>query len=73
MVRSMEVRILGAVEVEHDGCVIPLDIPKQRAVLATLAVRTGGVVSADELVSALWGEDPPETAIGSIRSHVAPF
>jgi DNA-binding SARP family transcriptional activator len=33
--------------------------PRDRVVLAALAVRPGEVVSAEQLADALWGERPP--------------
>ncbi|MFI7100876.1 BTAD domain-containing putative transcriptional regulator [Streptomyces sp. NPDC050161] len=45
--------------------------PKQRAAFAILALRTGRVVSRDELVDGLWGESPPATAVGSLHTYVS--
>ena len=44
---------------------------KERLVLALLALRAGEVVSRDALVDALWGEDPPATAVKTLQGHVA--
>jgi DNA-binding SARP family transcriptional activator len=45
--------------------------PKQRVVLALLLLHTNEVVATDELVDALWGEAPPETAPTALRGHVS--
>ena len=39
--------------------------------LALLALRAGEVVSRDALVDALWGDDPPATAVKTLQGHVA--
>src|SRR3954469_9646925 len=44
---------------------------KERMVLALLALRAGEVVSRDALVDALWGGDPPITAVKTLQGHVA--
>ncbi|NUP48859.1 MAG: AfsR family transcriptional regulator [Catenulispora sp.] len=43
--------------------------PQQQAVLALLASRAGRVATADELIEGLWGEDPPEGALGTVRTY----
>ncbi|WP_327257923.1 AfsR/SARP family transcriptional regulator [Streptomyces sp. NBC_01244] len=44
---------------------------KQRALLGTLAVKAGQVVSADRLVDELWGEHPPANAANALQTHIA--
>ena len=39
--------------------------------LALLALRAGEVVSRDALVDALWGDDPPATAVKTLQGYVA--
>ena len=43
----MEIRLLGAIEACEDGIPLPLGGPRQRAVLADLALHAGRVVSTD--------------------------
>ncbi|KAA2255239.1 tetratricopeptide repeat protein [Solihabitans fulvus] len=50
---------------------VALGPPQRRAVLAVLLLRVGRVVSADEIIEAVWGEDPPLTALGSVHTHVS--
>jgi DNA-binding SARP family transcriptional activator len=66
----VDFRILGPVEVWHDGTHIPVTAPMQRAVLTTLLVRPGEVVSVDSIVDQLWGPEPPHTAQVTIRNYV---
>ena len=53
---GMHLRLLGPVEARLDGRSLPLGPPKQRAVMAMLALRPGHTVSIDELAEGLWGE-----------------
>jgi predicted ATPase len=56
----MRVGLLGALEVlDDDGGDVAVAGAKQRALLAVLALQVGRVVPADQLIDALWGEDPP--------------
>ena len=57
----IEFRILGPLEVEHEGRLVPLGGTRQRTVLAILLLHRGEVVSMDRLVDELWGERPPDT------------
>ena len=66
----MEYRLLGPVEVEHDGRLLRLGGPKQRAVLAILLLRRGTSVPADVLVDELWGESAPPTARNALQGYV---
>ena len=66
----MEFRILGALEVVADGEVLELGGPRQRAVLALLLLRPNTEVPRAQLLDAVWGDDPPRTAIGSLQVYV---
>lgn len=68
----MLIRVLGDLDVvEDDGKVSPITSRSQRAILAVLAAHAGTVISADSLIDTLWGDDPPETALQTLRSHVS--
>lgn len=69
-VARVDFRILGPVEVWHNGTHVPVTAPMQRAVLTTLLVRPGEVVSVDSIVDQLWGPEPPQTAQVTIRNYV---
>jgi DNA-binding SARP family transcriptional activator/DNA-binding CsgD family transcriptional regulator len=45
--------------------------PQQRAVLAVLLLAEGRQVPLDALVDALWGDDPPLTAVSTVRTYVS--
>lgn len=58
----MEVQLLGPVGVEAEGGSVQLGAPKERAVLAILALAGDAVVSEGTLIDGIWGDDPPRTA-----------
>jgi predicted ATPase/DNA-binding SARP family transcriptional activator len=62
--------VLGPVTATVDGEAVSLGSPLQRALLATLLLRANEVVSRDRLVDALWGDDPPASALGSLQIYV---
>ena len=67
----MEFRLLGPLEVAHDGELLALPAGKPRALLAALLVAANRVVSTDRLIDDLWGLDPPETAVNTLQVHVS--
>ena len=54
----MAIAVLGPLKVDGDTSALG---PRDRVVLAVLALRPGEVVSPDALADALWGDDPPAT------------
>jgi DNA-binding SARP family transcriptional activator len=69
--RAVEVGILGPIEVVAQGHDMTPTRAKERALLAILLLRGGGVVSTDALVEALWGETPPPTARKALHGLVS--
>jgi YVTN family beta-propeller protein len=67
----VDLLLLGPVEARFDGRLIALGAPKQRAVLAMLALRVGHTVSADRLAEGLWGEHPPPSAPKMVQLYVS--
>ena len=59
----MEVLLLGPLEVRSSGERLPLGGPRQRALLAHLALNVGSVVSMDTLLDDLWHGEPPPAAV----------
>jgi DNA-binding SARP family transcriptional activator len=66
----MEYRILGPVEVVTVEGPLALGGPKQRALLGVLLLNRGRAVSTDRLTAALWGDEPPGTAVNILQGHV---
>jgi WD40 repeat protein/DNA-binding SARP family transcriptional activator len=68
----MHVNLLGPVEAVSDhGGPVGLGGPKERAVLAMLALQTGSTVSADRLIDGLWGDQPPASAVKLVQLYVS--
>jgi DNA-binding SARP family transcriptional activator len=67
----MLVRLLGPVDVVVDGEIRPVQGLRRKAVLATLALHGGDVVSTGRLVDAVWGQTAPPTALNTLQRHVS--
>jgi DNA-binding SARP family transcriptional activator/tetratricopeptide (TPR) repeat protein len=63
----MGLRLLGPIELVVDRRVLNLGGPRQRIVLAMLALNANQVVTVEQLVDAVWGTSPPVTARGQIQ------
>src|SRR6202167_2149901 len=64
-------RVLGPVEIlAAAGARPPSQPPQQRLVLAMLALRTGQPVPVAELIDAVWDDQPPRSARGSLQALV---
>ena len=70
-VAAVDVRVLGPFEVVDDGRVLALGGPKQRAVLAMLALDVGRVVTRDRLVDGVWGDAAADTAVQTLQVYVS--
>jgi DNA-binding SARP family transcriptional activator len=68
---TLDLRILGPLEVSDETGPIALGGQRQRALLAVLALEPGRVVATDRLVDLLWGEGAPKTAMASLQNGVA--
>ncbi|MEU1267711.1 BTAD domain-containing putative transcriptional regulator [Streptomyces sp. NPDC005799] len=66
----MEFSVLGPVRVRRAGAELALGGPRERALLALLLVRAGEAVPAGEIVTVLWGANPPHSALNVVRRHV---
>jgi DNA-binding SARP family transcriptional activator len=64
-------RILGPLEFADESGSHLLGGVKQRAVLALLVLEAPKPVSTDRLVDALWGEQPPRTALTSLQNFIS--
>ena len=65
------IRVLGPLEVVSEDGLAQLGGPKQRAVLAMLTARAGRVVTTDELVDGIWGDEPPAAVSSSLHSYIS--
>ena len=67
----MEFRILGPLEVEDNGRLVPVGGTKQRALLALLLLHANEVVSQDRLIDELWAGSPPDSGRTALQMHVS--
>ncbi|WP_399082127.1 BTAD domain-containing putative transcriptional regulator [Streptomyces sp. BBFR2] len=67
---GFEFLLLGPLRVLHRGQEVPVPASKLRIILASLLLQANRMVSADELVTHLWGESPPTGAHITLRSYV---
>jgi DNA-binding SARP family transcriptional activator len=67
----VDFRILGPIEVVDGEAGLPLGGRNQRALLAALLLNAGEVVPTDRIIEALWGEQPPRTALTSLQNSVS--
>lgn len=61
--------VLGPVRAWRGDEPISTGAPQQRALLAALLLRGGRTATAPELLDAVWGESPPNTALAALRSY----
>jgi DNA-binding SARP family transcriptional activator len=67
----VDFRILGPLEVSHDGRSVPVTGARQRELLALLLLDAGHVVSSDRLMEELWGADQPAAGSTALRVRVS--
>jgi DNA-binding SARP family transcriptional activator len=68
---SLDFRILGPLTVERDGEPLRIGGPKSRQLLAMLLLNAGRVVSVDQLIEALWNDEPPGRATPTLQVHLS--
>ncbi|MFJ5035766.1 AfsR/SARP family transcriptional regulator [Streptomyces sp. NPDC088560] len=68
---SLYVTLLGPLRITHLGREIDVGSPQQRAVLLALLLAKGRSVTVGQLVAAVWGEDPPNGAISTVRTYIS--
>jgi DNA-binding SARP family transcriptional activator len=67
----VEFLVLGPLEVAADGRPVALPAAKPRALLGLLLLNRNRVVSVDDLIDELWGEEAPETATKALQGYVS--
>ena len=63
--------ILGPVRAWRDGDEVEIGSPQQRLVLAVLLLAEGRTVGQDHLLDAVWADDPPRTAVSTLRTYIS--
>lgn len=67
----VDFRLLGPLTVSRDGVPVAIGPGKQRALLTCLLLDTGRPLAIDRLVTLLWDERPPTSAMANIRTYAA--
>ncbi len=69
---AVRLAVLGSLTA-HDNTGTRLDLggPRQRAVLAVLAIAHGRVVATDRIIDDLWRGEPSPKAMGSLQAYVS--
>ncbi|WP_434974914.1 BTAD domain-containing putative transcriptional regulator [Streptosporangium saharense] len=67
---GFEFRILGPVEVLHDGHHLTIRAAKLRTLLAALLLDANRVVTVETLIERVWGDDPPSGARNTLQNYV---
>lgn len=62
--------LLGPLQVDRDGTVLPLGGRQQRAVLGLLLAEAGNVVSQARIADELWGERLPAGHAATVQTYV---
>jgi DNA-binding SARP family transcriptional activator len=68
---ALDFRLLGPFEVFSDDGALRLGGPRQRAVLALLAIHAGDVVSTDRIADEIWSGNPPQSAVPTIHAYIS--
>jgi DNA-binding SARP family transcriptional activator/Tfp pilus assembly protein PilF len=64
-------RLLGPFEVSFEDRAVTVQRPRQRALLAYLALSASRLVTVDGLIEAIWGADAPTTARAQVQADVS--
>jgi DNA-binding SARP family transcriptional activator len=67
----MEFRILGGLEVEHEGRLLPLRGRLRRSLLVRLLLSANEVVPDERLLDDLWAGEPPRSGRAALRVRVS--
>ena len=67
----MRFGLLGSLEARGENGPLPLGGPKQRILLAHLVLGANQVVSAEQLVDAVWGDELPQGPKATLQTYVS--
>lgn len=65
------IRILGPIDLWTPSGVAPIGSHNMRVLLGSLVIGVGHASPGDRLAYAIWGDDPPSSAINSLQSYVS--
>jgi DNA-binding SARP family transcriptional activator len=67
----LRISVLGPLLVQRGDVPVAVSQGMLRALLGLLALQPGRVVPREELIDALWGEDPPNSCLALLHTYVA--
>jgi len=68
---EVHIGLLGPVVIRNPIREVPINGPRQRALLALLAAHPGHLIGADFLIDQVWHGNPPPSAGAAMRVHLA--
>ncbi|MFE3517544.1 BTAD domain-containing putative transcriptional regulator [Streptomyces sp. NPDC059166] len=68
--RRLRLTVLGPVRAWHEEAELSLGPVRRQAILVALALRPGVLVSQDQLLDSVWGDNPPGTGRSVLPSYV---
>ncbi|KRV50034.1 regulator [Wenjunlia vitaminophila] len=66
---NLRFAVLGPVRAWRGEVPLNLGAPQQLAVLGALLLRGGRTITSGELVDAVWGDEPPNSALATLRTY----
>ncbi len=70
-VHELRYGALGSLEVHRGGVCLAVERPRRRAVLAYLLLHANRFVTTEQLIDAVWGEEPPPSARGQVHTALS--
>jgi DNA-binding SARP family transcriptional activator len=67
---GMRFAVLGPLRAWRHGEELDIGQPQQRALLAALILREGAQATVEGLVDDVWGDNPPDSAVGIVRNYI---
>jgi DNA-binding SARP family transcriptional activator len=67
----MRFEVLGPLRVVDRGEAVVMTARKIETVLATLLIKSGQIVSVDQLVTEIWSQEPPRRAVNSVYVYIS--
>ncbi|MEV6604177.1 BTAD domain-containing putative transcriptional regulator [Kutzneria sp. NPDC051319] len=68
---ALTIEVLGPLHTWRGDVEIKLGPARQRALFTALVFRNGGSMSREELIEAVWGDEAPATADGSVYTYIS--
>lgn len=67
---AVRLTVLGPVRAWRGDTEVDLGSPQQRALLGLLLAHAGQPVTVAEILTAIWGADPPASALNAVRRYI---